>query len=94
MFCISHDRDIAPLDGEPVGQTENRDGGAVGPAGIQLKYNSDQSVFTGGGSTTDLHSEGCNVLSLVDVVVEAGGEREETMGCDEELLHHVSVEWK
>ena len=38
MFCISHDRDIAPLDGEPVGQTEDRDGGAVGPAGIQLKY--------------------------------------------------------
>ena len=47
MFCISHDRDIAPLDGEPVGQTEDRDGGAVGPAGIQLKYKGDQSVFTG-----------------------------------------------
>ena len=45
-------------------------------------------------SPTHLDSEGCNVLSLVDVVVEAGGEREETMGCDEELLHHVSVEWK
>ena len=47
MFCISHDRDIAPLDGEPVGQTEDRDGGAVGPAGIQLKYTGHQSVFTG-----------------------------------------------
>ena len=49
MFSISHDRDIAPLDGEPVGQTEHRDGGAVGPAGIQLEYNGDQSVFTGRG---------------------------------------------
>ena len=45
-------------------------------------------------ATADLDSEGCNVLSLVDVVVEAGGEREEPMGCDEELLHHVAVEWK
>ena len=36
MFGVGHYRDVAPLDGEPVGQGEQGDGGGVGPAGVQL----------------------------------------------------------
>ena len=36
MFGVGHHRDVAPLDGEPVGQGEQGDGGRVGPAGVQL----------------------------------------------------------
>ena len=95
MFCISHDRDIAPLDGEPVGQTENRDGGAVGPAGIQLEYSYDECYsVTVLSECLYLDSEGCDVLSLVYVVVQAGGQGQEAVGGDEEFLHHVSIERK
>ena len=50
-----------------------------------------RSVRSGG---EYLYSQGCDVLSLVYVVVQAGGQGEETMGGDEELLHHVSIERK
>ena len=43
---------------------------------------------------TDLNSEGCDVLSLVDVVVQSGGEGEEAVGGDEQLRHQVPVERK
>ena len=43
---------------------------------------------------TDLNSEGCNVLSLVDVVMQSGGEGEEAVGGDEQLRHQVSIERK
>ena len=36
MLSVSHNRDIAPLHSEPVRQTQDGDGGAVGPTGIQL----------------------------------------------------------
>ena len=36
MFGVDHHRDVAPLDGVPVGQDEQGDGGGVGPAGVQL----------------------------------------------------------
>ena len=41
-----------------------------------------------------LNSEGCDVLSLVDVVVQSGGEGEEAVGGDEQLRHQVSIERK
>ena len=41
-----------------------------------------------------LDSERCNVLSLVYVVVQAGGEGEEAVGGDEQLVHQVSIERK
>ena len=37
MFSLGHDGDITPLHGQPVGQAEDRDGGAIGPAGVQLE---------------------------------------------------------
>ena len=43
---------------------------------------------------TDLNSEGCDVLSLVDVVMQSGGEGEEAVGGDEQLRHQVSIERK
>ena len=42
----------------------------------------------------NLNSEGCDVLSLVDVVVQSGGEGEEAVGGDEQLRHQVSIERK
>ena len=42
----------------------------------------------------DLNSEGCDVLSLVDVVVQSGGEGEEAVRGDEQLRHQVPVERK
>ena len=39
-----------------------------------------------------LNSKGCDVLSLVDVVVEAGGEGEEAVGRHVELWDQVAVE--
>ena len=41
-----------------------------------------------------LYSQGCDVLSLVYVVVQAGGQGQEAVGGDEEFLHHVSIERK
>ena len=41
-----------------------------------------------------LYSQGCDVLSLVYVVVQAGGQGEEAVGGDEQLRHQVSVERK
>ena len=41
-----------------------------------------------------LNSEGCDVLSLVDVVVQSGGEGEEAVCGDEQLRHQVSIERK
>ena len=41
-----------------------------------------------------LNSKWCNVLSLVNVVVQAGREGEEAVGGDEQLRHQVSVERK
>ena len=41
-----------------------------------------------------LNSKRCNVLSLVNVVVQAGREGEEAVGGDEQLRHQVSVERK
>ena len=41
-----------------------------------------------------LNSKWCNVLSLVNVVVQAGGQGEEAVGGDEQLRHQVSVERK
>ena len=38
MFGVGHHRDVAPLDGEPVGQGEQGDGGGVGPRGVELKH--------------------------------------------------------
>ena len=40
----------------------------------------------------DLNSKWCNVLCLVDVVVEPGGEGEEAVGGDVHLVHQVAVE--
>ena len=45
-------------------------------------------------SDVHLYSKRCNVLSLVDVVVQAGGQGEEPVGRDEQFRDHVSVEWK
>ena len=39
-----------------------------------------------------LNSKWCNILSLVNVVVQAGGQGQEAVGGDVEVLHHVSVE--
>ena len=39
-----------------------------------------------------LNSKWCNILSLVDVVVQAGGQGQEAVGGDVEVLHHVSIE--
>ena len=41
-----------------------------------------------------LYPEWCNVLSLVDVVVQARGQRQEPVRGDEQLGDQVSVEWK
>ena len=41
-----------------------------------------------------LNSKWCNVLSLVNVVVQAGREGEKAVGGDEQLRHQVSVERK
>ena len=46
------------------------------------------------GKEAHLNSKWCNVLSLVNVVVQAGGEGEEAVGGDEQLRHQVSVERK
>ena len=37
VFSLSHDGDITPLHCQPVGQAEDGDCGAVGPAGVQLE---------------------------------------------------------
>ncbi len=37
VLCYGHHRHVAPLHGEPVREGEHRDGGAVGPARVQLK---------------------------------------------------------
>ena len=44
--------------------------------------------------SVNLNSEGCDVLSLVDVVVQSGGEGEEAVRGDEQLRHQVPVERK
>ena len=51
-------------------------------------------IATGSFKNVHLYSERCNVLSLVDVVVQAGGQGEEAVGGDEQLRDHVSIEWK
>ena len=39
-----------------------------------------------------LNSKWCDILSLVNVVVQAGGQGQEAVGGDVEVVHHVSVE--
>merc|ERR1719347_2238282 len=68
MLSLGHHGDIAPLHGQPVGQAQHRDGGAVGPAWVQL------------------NSKWCDILSLVNVVVQAGGQRQEAVGGDVEVV--------
>ena len=45
-------------------------------------------------TSTHLNSEGCDVLSLVDVVMQSGGEGEEAVGGDVKLRHQMSIERK
>ena len=51
-------------------------------------------IYNMKGKEAHLNSKWCNVLSLVNVVVQAGGEGEEAVGGDEQLRHQVSVERK
>ena len=41
-----------------------------------------------------LYSKWCYILSLVNVVVQAGGQRQEPVGGDEQLRNHVPIERK